>query len=403
MKSILLSILCVNFFVSIYAQTAVEIIEASRQKCLTVNSGSLVVQTSKKVLTSADTFNYTHEVDFVKLPEDKIYKSAFYNRMYDKDSKLLRVNMYDGVHYTSCSTRDSSAMVLSVLEKTDEIKNQAANNIIYSLLMNPSAFPFPKAGGLDVNEYSISTLEETILDGKPVYYISLNKKNVNEIGGMLKVLSMQYKFWISKLDFIPYQFAETLQVLMGKDTLSQFNKYALKKYDFNVLHDIASFSPVNIPKGYELRETGGFKKQDLLLKGAIAPLFKVTDLSGNLVKLKNYAGKVVLLDFFYKSCYPCLLSIPTMNRLYKKYHNQGLEILGLDIYDKDVNELSMFLKNQGVEHTIALCEKEISASYQVSAYPTFYLINKEGKIVYAKIGYNDNLENVLEELIKANL
>src|SRR5687767_10454531 len=78
---------------------------------------------------------------------------------------------------------------------------------------------------------------------------------------------------------------------------------------------------------------------------AAAPDFTLTDISGKQVSLKDYRGKVVLVDFWATWCPPCRVSIPAMEELHKEYGPKGLQVLSVSM-DEDVELVAPFAQEQ---------------------------------------------------------
>ena len=118
--------------------------------------------------------------------------------------------------------------------------------------------------------------------------------------------------------------------------------------------------------------------------GAVAMDFTQNNTTGKAVKLSDYRGKYVLLDFWASWCGPCRAENPNVLDNYEKYHSKGLEILGVSLDDKKDAWLKA-IKDDGLEwaHVSDLkgWKNEVAKTYNIRAVPSNFLIDKEGKIV----------------------
>ena len=129
------------------------------------------------------------------------------------------------------------------------------------------------------------------------------------------------------------------------------------------------------------------------------------------IRLSDYRGKVVLVDFWASWCKPCRASMPHVLECYKKYHDKGLEVFCVADNDSNPSQAIEAAREDGTtvfHHTKrglvfngrkADMSKDISKLYAVHYLPTKYLVDREGKIV-GKIGDDAELDKALEELFK---
>lgn len=96
-------------------------------------------------------------------------------------------------------------------------------------------------------------------------------------------------------------------------------------------------------------------------------------------------------------------ALPALQALHMKYKDHGLIIVGIDPYDNKEDDIAAFLAKRGVTYTVLLEGKEVVKEYRVSAYPTIYLIDKNGNILFIQEGYGKGTEEALEEVIRENL
>ncbi|MGN7178970.1 thiol:disulfide interchange protein [Paenibacillus sp. FSL R5-0490] len=138
-----------------------------------------------------------------------------------------------------------------------------------------------------------------------------------------------------------------------------------------------------------------------LEKGSLAPDFELTDMEGNPVKLSDYRGKSVLLNFWASWCPPCRAEMPHMEKLYKKYKDKKFDILAVNLTNTEKNngDAEKFVKELGLTFTIPMDVKgTVGADYNIMAYPTSYFIDSDGVIREKVLGALN--EEYMEKEIK---
>ncbi len=161
------------------------------------------------------------------------------------------------------------------------------------------------------------------------------------------------------------------------------------------------------PEGYaeEVYTAPNFSFE-LLREGSAWIPFEGKDLAGNPV-VPDSAGSsgLVLIDFWYLACAPCMRAMPEVAALSKKYKDQGLLVLGLNPFDDPAvrsEEIKKFSARFGVEYPLVFIGKKVAESYLAKTYPTFYLFDK-GKMVFAGAGYSPEKMAELDKKIKGRL
>lgn len=123
------------------------------------------------------------------------------------------------------------------------------------------------------------------------------------------------------------------------------------------------------------------------------------DLDGNVHRLSDFKGKVVVVDFWATWCAPCRVAIPEIIDLYEKYHDKGLVVIGISV-DRDINALRNFVKDQEMPYLILLADQTIVKKYSIRAIPTLYIIDKNGSVVDHNVGYSPQRMAEFEQKIK---
>jgi len=121
------------------------------------------------------------------------------------------------------------------------------------------------------------------------------------------------------------------------------------------------------------------------------------------VSLTALRGKVVYVDFWASWCIPCRKSFPWMNSLQKRYADQGLVIVAVNL-DKTRELSDHFLSEVPAELTIAYDpEGKVASAYKVKGMPSSYLIDRAGRIHSSHIGFREETAADMEVAIKALL
>jgi peroxiredoxin len=112
-----------------------------------------------------------------------------------------------------------------------------------------------------------------------------------------------------------------------------------------------------------------------------APDFSIQDLQGNTLKLADYKGKVLVVNFWATWCPPCRKEIPDFVEAYKELKGQGLEILGLSVDEMTAPALIEWTRKMGVNYPIALATPEIITAYEPGDFiPATIIIDRKGMI-----------------------
>lgn len=116
----------------------------------------------------------------------------------------------------------------------------------------------------------------------------------------------------------------------------------------------------------------------------VAPDFELKTLDGKTVRLSDYVGKKVILNFWATWCPPCNEEAPHMQKVYEEVKNQGVEILAVNVtsQDKGREAVAQFAQKYGLTFEILLDEEGlVSSQYQILTLPTSYMIDTKGNMV----------------------
>jgi thiol-disulfide isomerase/thioredoxin len=126
-----------------------------------------------------------------------------------------------------------------------------------------------------------------------------------------------------------------------------------------------------------------------------APDFTMPTLSGAPIRLAELRGKAVLLHFWATWCVPCRTEMPTLEALYQRYKDRGLEVIAVNLDLLSTAGVEAFLQEVGVTFRLGLDPSWSTArAYRVLGLPTTYLIDRAGHVVVREVGARDWLDGV---------
>jgi cytochrome c biogenesis protein CcmG/thiol:disulfide interchange protein DsbE len=135
-------------------------------------------------------------------------------------------------------------------------------------------------------------------------------------------------------------------------------------------------------------------------KSVQAPDFELPTTDGKKLKLSDFKGKVVILDFWATWCPPCRRGIPDLVDLKKKYGKKEFEIIGISVdAPQTKGDVVPFVKEYGINYPVVYGNEAVGINYGgIQSIPTSFVVDKQGKIVASYVGLRP--KEVYEEHIK---
>ena len=128
------------------------------------------------------------------------------------------------------------------------------------------------------------------------------------------------------------------------------------------------------------------------LTGQSAPDFALKSSTGENLRLSEFRGDVVMVNFWATWCGPCRQEMPLLDELYSRYGRVGFSLLGVNIDDNSSKAMDM-VEELGVSFPVLFdSRKEVSKLYEVDAMPVTVLIDREGTVRYVHLGYKPGYE-----------
>lgn len=137
------------------------------------------------------------------------------------------------------------------------------------------------------------------------------------------------------------------------------------------------------------------------LVGKKTPFFVAPKVGGQLISLEDYKERPLILNFWASWCPPCRDETPGMERVWRKYKDEGVIILGINVQDGE-KEAERYISEFGVTFSNALdLDGSITVDYGITGLPVTFFINKKGFVIGRWVGSisEDKLDNRVSSLI----
>ena len=198
------------------------------------------------------------------------------------------------------------------------------------------------------------------------------------------------RWFIGFDDFLPRRVDQLFDTPDGSFSV----RYFIKDLEVNPEFSAQTFT-LQAPEGFTSQ---WYDSSGLLPVGEAAPDWTLQDAQGNSVSLADLKGQIVLMDFWATWCAPCKIAMPGVQKIHEKYADNGVTVLGIQTWDQGKeNEAIAYMKVEGFTYNLLLNGDAVSDAYNVTGIPTFYVLGRDGTIIYRLLGAAD--ETVLDEFL----
>lgn len=144
------------------------------------------------------------------------------------------------------------------------------------------------------------------------------------------------------------------------------------------------------------------KKLEKLVKLPSVSPFEVVLLNGDKFDYNDHKGKIIVLNFWATWCGPCRMEIPELNSLVDEFKDND-KVVFLAITDEDKETVKDFIKEEYFKYILGVEGREIRRNFGVYAFPTHFIIDQKGKIVFKHVGYVKGIKEILKNKINSLL
>ena len=134
------------------------------------------------------------------------------------------------------------------------------------------------------------------------------------------------------------------------------------------------------------------------------PAIKVLDMQGQEIDFQQFAGSVLVVDFWATWCKPCIQEIPAYNEFYAKYGNSKVRLIGLAMESGDLPTVREFVQKHHIAYPVYLADATAPAAFGgVEGFPKTFVIDRKGRIVKSWLGATPGKIEEIDRLVESLL
>lgn len=350
-------------------------------------------QSSLKINDATFTAKYTF-----RTKEDVQNASININIIRDKDSKLgfivkfdtqTGTGLYDGKKYYYIDNKNKKFYTSGEeIEAENFILSSWISYAIQLVMLDQDYTEIIKERNdkmiiLDKNA-TIGTLKTTVVETT----LPINENKVIET----------ITTWFDNETNIPVR--ETRKQTRDEETIS--TTFEISNFKINQGIDKSLFT-LSAPQGYTSEIITPKSEPEGDKVGEMAEDFSLKDLENNVITLSKLRGNVVVLDFWGTWCKWCVKAMPKIQSVHEHFKGKKVIVLGISCKEPNDADPKQFMKEHNITYNSLKYGEEITHLYNVTGFPTLFVIDKDGKIIKSLSGYSDDMDTQLINIIEKNL
>lgn len=122
--------------------------------------------------------------------------------------------------------------------------------------------------------------------------------------------------------------------------------------------------------------------------------------------LKDVTADIIILDFWYSACYPCIRSIPEVNKLYDRYKDKNVKVFGVNIIDHEETSkarIEKYLRNNPMHYETIMADGKKFSAWVSDGYPTLLILDEDFHLIQQHTGFSEDMADSLSKVIDAYL
>jgi len=339
-----------------------------------------------------------------RIPNEKHF--PIYFRMEEPNISIIT---YDGKQLILTNLEDKSVLVSDSIDYASEIANQLSNNfnmIIATKLDTAEIHSLAKSlqyvGIKTIDGEKCYELKQSASGHSSTYKMETHyyySKNTSLLKSYHSIIKNNKDEVVQEIDMIFSNLK--LNTAIPQEIFTQQIDPTFTFVDLDLQAEPTGMDTENIDT--EANSDSKDENTATIPNGHKAPVWTLKDKDGNVYSLDNLRGKVVVMDFWATWCSPCKRVMPEIQKLWDKYKNQNVVIVGINTWEKNGDPVK-FMKDNNYNYILLLNGNDVATKYNVSAIPTLYVIDKNGNVAFSEVGavegLGENLDRVISNLIK---
>ncbi|MEZ4990044.1 MAG: TlpA disulfide reductase family protein [Saprospiraceae bacterium] len=349
------------------AQTTGEVVDKYRQSLEKIHSISYDVRQLDTFVTGT-VWDYPGHVTLLKEETDEVF-----GLQYSAFKKVINWgSLYDGKQVFDYNQEDKT-YVLNAKPWKGDLGAAAAQLVVFDMLYYQDSIA--------------PTL--SIKDGEYVLTYNYPDNKEHQVSERQKVIHLDNH------SFLPVKVVSSQVHLAKKQVISRF----ISNLQINQPQHTDQFDKKFL-EAYEPEKPRDYENMHKDLIASQVKDFNLETFAGGEMAISEKTGKVVLLDFWEVWCGPCVQSMPKVQDLYETYSDEGLEVMAVLLDKESKDSARLMLDHKKITLPQMIGNQELRDYFKVYAIPQYVLIDRQGKIQFIYQGYDEAIEENIQQLLK---
>lgn len=375
-----------------------DVIDKSSKALNEINNLTYNIDYYTKFFSSDDTVLFQADVEIMRNPKNKFSKNVLF-KLYGsriEDNRLISnfERQFDGKTLYSSHKK---LLDNEVIENFYSVKEHGYKIIQGNITHNLVLSNYFSKRNLKFFNSMVSSL---LIQEKTIKKVLFKEEKCFEIYFKLKdrrdMKDGYIKLYIRDKDYLPIAFMES-------STFQNMTEYVFYEINYLSIND----ENINIEdydisvNSSDLTSLESYKNANELIvrEGMKMPPLKFLSYDNKEIDISDYLGKIVIIDFWYRGCLPCLKAIPDLIDINAKYEDSLLKVVGINYNDKQ-EQVMDFASYRGINYASSYNSTNIIEEFGINAFPTTVIIDQSGKVYKIITGWNKRYKREIENLIK---